>query len=690
MRMAPDVRPGSVGNGNRGTAQNGNISSSQAARQAKMSRKRTKTGCLTCRKRRIKCGEERPVCRNCVKSKRHCEGYSQRVVFKQPTYDYRPVPHGGAHITFPAAPFPGHEPPYNSEYGPPVLDPSYYSHMQPRPVEQYGPAYQTYEQRPVGFEAYPANPAHNAQVPPGTADYLPQYTAPSVLDNQQPTSAPPMSYQQLPEHTPGMDQAVFAQAPSLPVDDAYMPPQTVTSSASPIQNSTDRQQLYPLPQEQQWSNISPTSATLEHISPTSSMSSRTMQWGQSNMNGNIASGWASETYVPRPELTRPIDYRPPPTSAHPEHSIDASTAHAIYSRRQSVQSIPEYYEHEGFAPTPYSSTYFLSQAAVETQDDNYYDVDSDEESELDTTALASLNHRRDDELRRILHVNGINVDALQTRRTAAFTYDGVLDHYRVEDAANPLRNLATVRVFVHFIYVTGPSLSPFERHGRHTSVLFNEGQVPISQQGLWTYAMPVAALRHPGLLHAMCALSSLHIARLQKASDTPSRQHYIWAVKRINRLLADPKKRYKITTIATSMLLGFYEILSAQHLQWNVHLTGSKQLFAETNFGYLARQFRQMKNERAARVHFGRTYGSTSPTYDPQDEQLDQIEDVNERLVSQLVGQPVRYDDRGWISPQSGVPPQLNLSNYEMLRDLYWWYLKQDAFQSIISGNPLM
>ena len=47
-------------------------------------RKRTKTGCLTCRKRRIKCGEERPTCANCIKSKRMCEGYNQRVVFKTP------------------------------------------------------------------------------------------------------------------------------------------------------------------------------------------------------------------------------------------------------------------------------------------------------------------------------------------------------------------------------------------------------------------------------------------------------------------------------------------------------------------------------------------------------------------------------------------------------------------------------
>jgi hypothetical protein len=60
---------------------------SGSATNSKM-RKRTKTGCLTCRKRRIKCGEERPTCANCIKSKRQCEGYNQRVIFKPPIGDW--------------------------------------------------------------------------------------------------------------------------------------------------------------------------------------------------------------------------------------------------------------------------------------------------------------------------------------------------------------------------------------------------------------------------------------------------------------------------------------------------------------------------------------------------------------------------------------------------------------------------
>ncbi|WYZ35284.1 hypothetical protein EsH8_I_001560 [Colletotrichum jinshuiense] len=44
-------------------------------------KRRTKTGCLTCRKRRIKCDEAHPSCNNCKKSKRECLGYDP--IFKQ-------------------------------------------------------------------------------------------------------------------------------------------------------------------------------------------------------------------------------------------------------------------------------------------------------------------------------------------------------------------------------------------------------------------------------------------------------------------------------------------------------------------------------------------------------------------------------------------------------------------------------
>ncbi|KAK9451925.1 uncharacterized protein V1518DRAFT_409926 [Limtongia smithiae] len=51
------------------------MSEVSAHKPAKEIKRRTKTGCLTCRKRRIKCDERHPVCFNCSKSKRVCLGY---------------------------------------------------------------------------------------------------------------------------------------------------------------------------------------------------------------------------------------------------------------------------------------------------------------------------------------------------------------------------------------------------------------------------------------------------------------------------------------------------------------------------------------------------------------------------------------------------------------------------------------
>jgi hypothetical protein len=86
-----------------------------ASANAKM-RKRTKTGCLTCRKRRIKCGEERPTCGNCIKSKRQCEGYNQRVVFKTPIENWPNHPGHVSTIQYHTSMLPGTR---NQPYQPP-------------------------------------------------------------------------------------------------------------------------------------------------------------------------------------------------------------------------------------------------------------------------------------------------------------------------------------------------------------------------------------------------------------------------------------------------------------------------------------------------------------------------------------------------------------------------------------------
>ncbi|KAG5366191.1 putative transcriptional regulatory protein [Yarrowia sp. B02] len=51
-------------------------------KRTRVVKERTKMGCATCRKRRVKCDETRPVCSNCKRGERQCD-YSTRFDFKQ-------------------------------------------------------------------------------------------------------------------------------------------------------------------------------------------------------------------------------------------------------------------------------------------------------------------------------------------------------------------------------------------------------------------------------------------------------------------------------------------------------------------------------------------------------------------------------------------------------------------------------
>ncbi|KAF2217816.1 hypothetical protein CERZMDRAFT_63943 [Cercospora zeae-maydis SCOH1-5] len=562
-------------------------SAAEAALKAKLSRKRTKTGCLTCRKRRIKCDEGRPVCKNCVKSKRHCEGYSQRVVFKQPTFDYQPGANGSAHITFQAGPDPGAL--GHSHSGQALLNQAYYTHLRPRPSQD-------------------------------------QFI--TIWDQR-------------------TQQYVHIPAPA---------PEQVQQSPTEAGHSQLADGLGPI-----------------------------------NQDGTRQSAHANHFYAPPP----PIEHaRSMQTNGN--HALKQESPQSAAALQAGGPSTPELYEHEFHAPPTMTPTYVLSAAAVEKQDDEYYDVDDDDldqEQDVDTSLSQLQSHKRQRMLGRVLEGNQISIRGLQMRRYDTFIYDGILDTYRVEYVASPLKNPATARVFAHFISATGPSLSVFERTPNTSSVLFNGGTVPIAQQGLWTYTLPMAALHHQGLLHAMLALASLHIARLQGASTTPSMQHYAWALRRIHAAVSNPKSRLKATTIAASMLLGFYEVMTADHMKWNMHLMGAKQLFVETDFVQMTAAFKRMKMERAMHLSSEQDRKRRYSTEQPfsQGDLLDQMHDIDERVVSRIVGKEVKYDIVGHVEPSTiKLPPALDLCKFDILRDLYWWYCKQDVIQSIVSGNKLL
>lgn len=690
----------------------------EAALRARLSRKRTKTGCLTCRKRRIKCGEERPVCKNCVKSKRHCEGYNQRISFKPPAFDYQPVANGGAHITFHLGPAQDGVP--HPEMQIPVNESSTYTQLRPRPAEgQFVTAYDTHTQQYVRIAAPPQQHGQHA---PSPFSHQPQ---PQSAINPNHVTPDQFSSHQAMNNAPGYPHpdyrpppSVFAfqapQAVPLPVSNGQVHPQMRTHGHFPTpvtlpghylaqaygQPVTEGpQQHFPgdafddpaTPFHHPWTDAKVTGNSDHGIvvpTPMSAHSARTMSFPQTPHSAQQT--WSPESHLSHPQSSLPIGFQPPHPVSQPGH-MHSYTTPTHSNHEHTEHAIPEFYDQVIHAPSNATPTYVLSAAAVEYQDDDYYDIQSDEEEDIDTSPVSEQNYKRQRTLGKILDHNQISIRDSRIRRYDTFLYDGFLEKYRVERVANPLKNEATARVFAHFISATGPSLSIFERHPRNTSVLFNQGQVPLSQQGLWTYTLPMAALHHQGLLHAMLALASLHIARLQGASSTPSMQHYAWALKKIHGAVSNPESRLKLTTIAASMLLGFYEIMTADHMKWNTHLAGAKQLFVETDFVRMTREFRRLKAERAAKHNLGQKRRFSSEEPYSQDSLLDQIPDISERLVSEMVGRAVRYDGHGSVElPASAIPPELDLTKFEMLKDLYWWYCKQDVYQSIVSGNDLL
>lgn len=339
----------------------------------------------------------------------------------------------------------------------------------------------------------------------------------------------------------------------------------------------------------------------------------------------------------------------------------------------------------------------LQGAAVEYQDDDYDDVLSDEEMDVTPEeTLRRMQHGNQDlSLIRSLHNEHMN--ELNMRRYDTFLYNGMLDHYRAEEHANPLRNPMTARVFAHFIFATGPSLSIFERHPRNPSAIFSENSAEY-QRGLWTYTLPMMAIKHQGLLHAMLALSSLHIAKLQGTSITPSYKHYSYAIKRIHRSVGISNKKLLPTTIAATLLLGFYEILTADHLKWSSHLAGAKQLLIEVPFKRMAREARKLKAQQMAQKDQFGLYENEHHNNGRGQAFRDLSATIDESLVSKFMGTELRYDQFGQVfdeaddsSPFESIPAQdFDLGKYELYQDLYWWYARQDVYQAILSGNKLL
>lgn len=339
-------------------------------------------------------------------------------------------------------------------------------------------------------------------------------------------------------------------------------------------------------------------------------------------------------------------------------------------------------------------------STTEDREDDYWDVDSDEEI---TAAQGRMAAASSSDLGLMLALSA-NKSERGVRSLHSFLNEpNVLSTYHPVYTASPLMDSQTARVFCHFVTATAPTLSLCERHPANPSIMFSGAPVPTSQRSLWTYTLPMLALSHQGLLHAMLALASLHIAKLQQTSPTPSLKHYHFALRRVAKALAKPEKRQEVATLAATLLLGFYEVTTAEHNKWNSHLAGARQLVTDIDFvglGKRAKAYKdQMAMNRKIQAYHGAANGYEHPFGGPSPDQDLVLEDdaVDENLVSMIMGSKPSYNQSSRVLEENEVISAYvkplsskEMENFETQGDLFWWYCKQDMYQSMVSGNRLL
>ena len=69
--------------------------------------------------------------------------------------------------------------------------------------------------------------------------------------------------------------------------------------------------------------------------------------------------------------------------------------------------------------------------------------------------------------------------------------------------------------------------------------------------------------------------------------------------------------------------------------------------------------------------------------------------DLNYELLSVITGSHVEATDYGLqegqlLDEECLWTTDRDIENYDMLRDLFWWYAKMDVYQSMLGGTELL
>ena len=334
-----------------------------------------------------------------------------------------------------------------------------------------------------------------------------------------------------------------------------------------------------------------------------------------------------------------------------------------------------------------------AQVSYVEDDDDYYDVMSDEEEAAQDDNAVSYPSQKD--VANILALASSHPDQEMRSYHSFLDECNVLANYAPKYHNSPLMHPPTARIFCHFVAATGPLLSSYGRHPVNPALFFSGSPAPKSHQALWTYTIPTLALTSPALLQSVLALASLQISRLQDSSLTVPMKHYEFALKRVSKCVSIPSKRATISTLAATLLLGHFEIISGEHTKWNSHLAGARQLLFEVDFKGMTKRIIDEKARLASNTNVDWSRPFVNAQFQSYGEELPWVPEPNsidEGILSQMTGTKIKYDRHGSVVDESKSTSKSPLSekemdNYQTYRDLFWFFTKLDMIQSFIRGR---
>jgi hypothetical protein len=195
----------------------------------------------------------------------------------------------------------------------------------------------------------------------------------------------------------------------------------------------------------------------------------------------------------------------------------------------------------------------------------------------------------------------------------------------------------------------------------------------------------------------MLALGSLQIAKLSRVPPTAAMKHYHLALRRVAKNVRSPNRRTQASTLATTLLLGYFEIWSSDHHKWCNHLYGTSILLKEIPLDKMTRDILPLKRRKRKELE-AQQVDSFDPFYPGFSQPIvnHDLDDVDVGILSHITGRPLNHEDfgQGVMDAEPSTPrayhTDRDIENYEHLRDLFWWYTKMDVYQSFLGGTRLL